>query len=157
MVLVVACSYFSFLFYQTKARTEDIVHRTSNSSSTKLAILYPPVNDEQNSVLESTATREEIRIAVWGCGEDKSPGPDGFTFEFFRMLINIHKSHLLGIGVSDVLNLMERMRMNVFNGVQEGERKIAWVKWSKVLASKKFGGLGVSSFFAFNRALIFKW
>nr|GEZ15049.1 RNA-directed DNA polymerase, eukaryota [Tanacetum cinerariifolium] len=56
-----------------------------------------------------------------------------------------------------VLNSMERMRMNFFNGVQEGERKIAWVKWSKVLASKKFGGLGVSSFFALNRALIFKW
>nr|GEV76493.1 RNA-directed DNA polymerase, eukaryota [Tanacetum cinerariifolium] len=52
---------------------------------------------------------------------------------------------------------MERMRMNIFNGVQDGERKIAWVKWSKVLASKKFGGLGVSSFFALNRALIFKW
>nr|GFB77727.1 RNA-directed DNA polymerase, eukaryota [Tanacetum cinerariifolium] len=104
------------------------------------------LNDEQNSVLESPVTRDEIRIAVWGCGEDKSPGPDGFTFEFFRikidssltlshlfyaddavfigewsngnligimnilrcfsllsgMSINIHKSHLLGIGVSDV-------------------------------------------------------
>nr|GFB90486.1 RNA-directed DNA polymerase, eukaryota, reverse transcriptase zinc-binding domain protein [Tanacetum cinerariifolium] len=45
-----------------------------------------------------------------------------------------------------VLNSMERMRMDFFNGVQESERKIAWVKWSKVLASKKFGGLGVSSF-----------
>nr|GFC16659.1 RNA-directed DNA polymerase, eukaryota, reverse transcriptase zinc-binding domain protein [Tanacetum cinerariifolium] len=56
-----------------------------------------------------------------------------------------------------VLNSMERMRMNFFNGVQEGERKIAWVKWSKVLASKKFGGLSVSMFFALNRALIFKW
>nr|GEW41013.1 RNA-directed DNA polymerase, eukaryota [Tanacetum cinerariifolium] len=32
-----------------------------------------------------------------------------------------------------------------------------WVKWSKVLASKKFEGLGVSSFFALNRALLFKW
>nr|GEZ12871.1 RNA-directed DNA polymerase, eukaryota [Tanacetum cinerariifolium] len=41
--------------------------------------------------------------------------------------------------------------------VQDGERKIAWVKWSKVLASKKFGGLGVSRFFALNRALIFNW
>nr|GFB48940.1 RNA-directed DNA polymerase, eukaryota, reverse transcriptase zinc-binding domain protein [Tanacetum cinerariifolium] len=56
-----------------------------------------------------------------------------------------------------VFNSMERMRMNFFNGVQEDERNIAWVKWSKVLASKKFGGLGVSSFFALNRALIFKW
>nr|GFC18941.1 RNA-directed DNA polymerase, eukaryota [Tanacetum cinerariifolium] len=27
---------------------------------------------------------DEIRKAVWGCGENKSPGPDGFTFEFFR-------------------------------------------------------------------------
>ncbi|GJZ33488.1 RNA-directed DNA polymerase, eukaryota [Tanacetum coccineum] len=50
-----------------------------------------------------------------------------------------------------------RLRQNFFNGVQEGDRKIAWVKWSKVLASKKFGGLGVSSFFALNRALLFKW
>ncbi|GKF25912.1 hypothetical protein Tco_0081806, partial [Tanacetum coccineum] len=52
---------------------------------------------------------------------------------------------------------MESLRRNFFNGIQEGDRKIAWVKWSKVLASKKFGGLGVSSFFALNRALLFKW
>ncbi|GJY63502.1 RNA-directed DNA polymerase, eukaryota [Tanacetum coccineum] len=56
-----------------------------------------------------------------------------------------------------VLNYMESLRRNFFNGIQEGDRKIAWVKWSKVLASKKFGGLGVSSFFALNRALLFKW
>ncbi|GKD96552.1 hypothetical protein Tco_1380449, partial [Tanacetum coccineum] len=54
-----------------------------------------------------------------------------------------------------VLNYMESLRRNFFNGIQEGDRKIAWVKWSKVLASKKFGGLGVSSFFALNRALLF--
>ncbi|GJY67390.1 RNA-directed DNA polymerase, eukaryota [Tanacetum coccineum] len=49
------------------------------------------------------------------------------------------------------------LKSEFFNGFQEGDRKIAWVKWSKVLASKKFRGLGVSSFFALNRALLFKW
>ncbi|GKA78303.1 hypothetical protein Tco_0784840 [Tanacetum coccineum] len=34
--------------------------------------------------LENLITRDEIRKAVWGCGENKSPRPDGFTFEFFR-------------------------------------------------------------------------
>ncbi|GKC92456.1 hypothetical protein Tco_1157898 [Tanacetum coccineum] len=34
-----------------------------------------------------------------------------------------------------VLNYMESLRRNFFNGIQEGDRKIAWVKWSKVLAS----------------------
>ncbi|GKB67735.1 RNA-directed DNA polymerase, eukaryota [Tanacetum coccineum] len=56
-----------------------------------------------------------------------------------------------------VLNSMEAIRRDFFNGVQHGEKKITWVKWSKVLASKKYGGLGVSSFYALNRALLFKW
>nr|GFC48052.1 RNA-directed DNA polymerase, eukaryota, reverse transcriptase zinc-binding domain protein [Tanacetum cinerariifolium] len=29
-------------------------------------------------------SHEEIRNAVWDCGVSKSPGPDGYTFEFFR-------------------------------------------------------------------------
>ncbi|GKB36687.1 hypothetical protein Tco_0881629 [Tanacetum coccineum] len=52
---------------------------------------------------------------------------------------------------------MESIRRNFFNGVQCDERKIVWIKWAKVLASKKYGGLGVSSFYALNRALLFKW
>nr|GFA43354.1 RNA-directed DNA polymerase, eukaryota, reverse transcriptase zinc-binding domain protein [Tanacetum cinerariifolium] len=52
---------------------------------------------------------------------------------------------------------MENLRSNFFNGIQEGDRKIVWVKWLKVLAAKKFEGLGVSSFFALNRGLIAKW
>nr|GEX19472.1 RNA-directed DNA polymerase, eukaryota [Tanacetum cinerariifolium] len=27
---------------------------------------------------------EEIKTTVWNCGTDKSPGPDGFTFDFYR-------------------------------------------------------------------------
>nr|GEV98433.1 RNA-directed DNA polymerase, eukaryota, reverse transcriptase zinc-binding domain protein [Tanacetum cinerariifolium] len=29
-------------------------------------------------------SKEEIKKAVWDCGIDKSPGPDGFTFGFYR-------------------------------------------------------------------------
>ncbi|GJU88996.1 hypothetical protein Tco_1301419 [Tanacetum coccineum] len=39
---------------------------------------------DQAADLERRVTRDEIRAAVWNCGENKSPGPDGFTFEFFR-------------------------------------------------------------------------
>ncbi|GJX46125.1 RNA-directed DNA polymerase, eukaryota [Tanacetum coccineum] len=59
----------------------------------------------------------------------------------------------LGVMVG-VLNSMEAIRRNFFNGTQDDERKITWVKWTKVLASKKQGGLGVSSFYALNRALL---
>ncbi|GKE06613.1 hypothetical protein Tco_1398631 [Tanacetum coccineum] len=37
------------------------------------------------------------------------------------------------------------------------ESPITWVAWDKVLASKENGGLGVSSFFVLNRALLLKW
>ncbi|GJR26099.1 RNA-directed DNA polymerase, eukaryota [Tanacetum coccineum] len=98
------------------------------------------------------------------------------------MSINIQKSHLLGVGIPD--NIVAEAGKSIgcsimkapfkYLGISVGDnmssikawdetitkmkkRKIAWVKWSKVLASKKYGGLGVSSFYALNRALLFKW
>ncbi|GKB59428.1 hypothetical protein Tco_0915614, partial [Tanacetum coccineum] len=32
--------------------------------------------------LECEVTKDEIKSAVWDCGIDKSPSPDGFTFDF---------------------------------------------------------------------------
>nr|GFB97613.1 RNA-directed DNA polymerase, eukaryota, reverse transcriptase zinc-binding domain protein [Tanacetum cinerariifolium] len=40
--------------------------------------------DKQCQDLEREATKEEIKAAVWDCGTDKSPGPDGFSFGFYR-------------------------------------------------------------------------
>ncbi|GJY31016.1 RNA-directed DNA polymerase, eukaryota [Tanacetum coccineum] len=49
-----------------------------------LNFLFPNrLRNDQILDLESPISNDEIRTAVWGCGEDKSPGPDGFTFEFF--------------------------------------------------------------------------
>ncbi|GJV11232.1 RNA-directed DNA polymerase, eukaryota [Tanacetum coccineum] len=56
-----------------------------------------------------------------------------------------------------VLSSMEAIRRNFFYGSQEADKNITWVKWSKVLAAKQFGGLGVSSLFSLNRALLMRW
>nr|GEW67894.1 RNA-directed DNA polymerase, eukaryota, reverse transcriptase zinc-binding domain protein [Tanacetum cinerariifolium] len=39
---------------------------------------------EQNDDLEREVSNEEITRAVWDCGIDKAPRPDGFTFGFYR-------------------------------------------------------------------------
>ncbi|GJS50108.1 retrovirus-related pol polyprotein from transposon TNT 1-94 [Tanacetum coccineum] len=56
-----------------------------------------------------------------------------------------------------VINKLESIRSHFFNGVDYKVRKMTFVNWKNVLASKEKGGLGVSSFYALNRALIFKW
>ncbi|GJY00784.1 RNA-directed DNA polymerase, eukaryota [Tanacetum coccineum] len=149
-----------------------------------------PILLREAAELENPISKDEIRNAVWGCGENKSPGPDGFTFEFFRKYWHVVGSefclavlelgvivkskqcemvfkvdfakaydsirwdyledvlHSFGFGVKwrswirvspkeTVLHSMEALRRNFFNGVQDDDRKIAWVKWVKVLASRK--------------------
>ncbi|GJZ85929.1 RNA-directed DNA polymerase, eukaryota [Tanacetum coccineum] len=50
-----------------------------------LDMTYPNrLNLDQIDDLERNVTKEEIKRAVWDCGTDKSPGPDGFTFGFYR-------------------------------------------------------------------------
>ncbi|GJY65325.1 RNA-directed DNA polymerase, eukaryota [Tanacetum coccineum] len=39
---------------------------------------------DQVEDLERNVTYDEIKRAVWDCGTNKSPGPDGFTFDFIR-------------------------------------------------------------------------
>ncbi|GKE02144.1 hypothetical protein Tco_1390127, partial [Tanacetum coccineum] len=51
----------------------------------KLNYTFPnKLQPDQMDTLESPVSRDEVRNAMWGCGENKSPGPDGFSFEFFR-------------------------------------------------------------------------
>ncbi|GJZ17899.1 RNA-directed DNA polymerase, eukaryota [Tanacetum coccineum] len=59
--------------------TDDVLLKRANLSVKGIMIEVRMVSD-----LEASVSDEEIRKAVWGCGENKSPGPDGFTFEFFR-------------------------------------------------------------------------
>nr|GEZ59676.1 RNA-directed DNA polymerase, eukaryota [Tanacetum cinerariifolium] len=56
-----------------------------------------------------------------------------------------------------VLQILESIRCNFFNGQNYNSKKSSWFSWKKVLASKVKGGLGVSSLYALNRSLLLKW
>nr|GEU64911.1 putative RNA-directed DNA polymerase, eukaryota, reverse transcriptase zinc-binding domain protein [Tanacetum cinerariifolium] len=56
-----------------------------------------------------------------------------------------------------ILKAIESLRSNLFNGVSKDGRKMVMVRWDKIMASKSKGRLDVSSLFASNRALLFKW
>ncbi|GKA69850.1 hypothetical protein Tco_0775914 [Tanacetum coccineum] len=56
-----------------------------------------------------------------------------------------------------VIRQLESIRSHFFNGHDSASRKASWIKWDCVLAPKEKGGLGVSSLYALNRALMFKW
>nr|GFA59909.1 RNA-directed DNA polymerase, eukaryota [Tanacetum cinerariifolium] len=42
------------------------------------------LSNDQKEDLERKITKEEVKRVVWDCGVDKSPGPDGFSFSFYR-------------------------------------------------------------------------
>nr|GEU71664.1 RNA-directed DNA polymerase, eukaryota [Tanacetum cinerariifolium] len=51
----------------------------------KLNFLFPNrLSNDQVADLDRCISHDEIRGAVWNCEVNKSPGPDGFTFQFFR-------------------------------------------------------------------------
>nr|GFA18750.1 RNA-directed DNA polymerase, eukaryota, reverse transcriptase zinc-binding domain protein [Tanacetum cinerariifolium] len=56
-----------------------------------------------------------------------------------------------------VLKSIESMRSRFFSGHGSNSKKASWINWKKALASKEREGLGISSLYALNRGLLFKW
>lgn len=51
------------------------------------------ITDRNN--LEKLFDETELKEAIWSCGSNKSPGPDGFTVEFYKKYWDLMKSDLL--------------------------------------------------------------
>ncbi|GJR39331.1 RNA-directed DNA polymerase, eukaryota [Tanacetum coccineum] len=47
---------------------------------------YNTLLEDQNAFLVSSVSEAEIRDAIWDYGSEKSSGPDGFTFAFYKKL-----------------------------------------------------------------------
>lgn len=52
---------------------------------------------EEASFLERRMTEEEVWFAVKECGNNKSPGPDGFTIGFLKSFWDIIKGDLMAV------------------------------------------------------------
>nr|GEU45700.1 RNA-directed DNA polymerase, eukaryota, reverse transcriptase zinc-binding domain protein [Tanacetum cinerariifolium] len=71
---------------------------------------------------------------------------------FYRasgLRINMSKSKIMGVLVDS--------DKSIFKGQELNSKKASCVNWKKVLTPKEKGGLGVSSLYALNRGLMFKW
>ena len=45
---------------------------------------FSSLSEDQRLFLMAPFSSEEVKRAVWDCGSDKAPGPDGFTFGFIK-------------------------------------------------------------------------
>nr|GEY62122.1 putative RNA-directed DNA polymerase, eukaryota, reverse transcriptase zinc-binding domain protein [Tanacetum cinerariifolium] len=50
---------------------------------------FKQISVEQQEFLECDLSNEEIKRAVWNYGSDRAPGPDGFTFKFFKTFSDV--------------------------------------------------------------------
>jgi hypothetical protein len=77
-------------------RAQDTMNSTEQI---KIVGLYPRmVNDEESSILYKPVTLEELKQVLFNFKKDKSPGPDGWSTEFFTFFFDIVGEDLLEYG-----------------------------------------------------------
>ena len=58
-------------------------------------ICFQTLHNHQNEMLVEQFQEDEVRRAVWSCGSDKSPGPEGLNFRFIKQLWHMIKPDVL--------------------------------------------------------------
>ncbi|GJR52275.1 RNA-directed DNA polymerase, eukaryota [Tanacetum coccineum] len=103
-----------------------------------------------------------------GCEASKTP------FKYLGIMVGgkMNRIHSWDVVIDKVIGRLSKWKVKTpfiggrftltksvqfFRGVEPGTRKVAWFSWDSVVASKDVGCLGVSTFFAMNCALLFKW
>lgn len=78
-----------FKFYQNKFK------EPRSSRPLFINSRFKRISDEQAEFLESPILIGEVKAAIWECGSDRAPGPDGFTFKFIKTFWNIMKGDIM--------------------------------------------------------------
>ncbi|GJZ80125.1 putative RNA-directed DNA polymerase, eukaryota, reverse transcriptase zinc-binding domain protein [Tanacetum coccineum] len=67
-----------FQVYSSKFK-EDVISRPTFSSDN-----FKKLSSDDLLILDYPISDQEIKDAVWDCESEKAPGPDGFTFKFYK-------------------------------------------------------------------------
>ncbi|GJQ98880.1 putative RNA-directed DNA polymerase [Tanacetum coccineum] len=83
---------------------------------------FKRLSEDPSHELEKPFSSEEVKAAVWSCGSDKTPGPDGFSFNFIKRFWNVGDplSPFLFIIAVEALNvaLIEARSKGIFKALQ---------------------------------------
>jgi hypothetical protein len=55
---------------------------------------FSKISEARSVWLERLPSLEEVKQAVWDCDGSKAPGPDGFTFSFYKKAWNLISSNI---------------------------------------------------------------
>nr|GEX08793.1 nucleotide-binding alpha-beta plait domain-containing protein [Tanacetum cinerariifolium] len=117
----------------------------------KAKVKWAIEGDENSKYLHGIINKKRHQMGIRGISVNREwvMGPH----KVFSVLLNQSQQEMLEIEVSNV-----EIKKAVWGcGVEPGMRKVAWFSWDNIVASKDVGGLSMSSFFAMNYALLFKW
>nr|GEZ84961.1 RNA-directed DNA polymerase, eukaryota [Tanacetum cinerariifolium] len=69
--------------------------RMENVTVSQRSTRFKSLSEEQSIMLTGPISMHELKDVVWSCGNDKAPGPDGFTFSLVKMYWEILKTDIL--------------------------------------------------------------
>ena len=75
----------SHVLHSFETKFSEPTHNRPSFSSN----LFKQLTPDENLILESPFSSQEIKNAVWDCGGEKAPGPDGFTFKLIKKHWNL--------------------------------------------------------------------
>lgn len=70
----------SHIFLSFQSKFKELNHIRPSFSCN----LFKQLSMEDNTFLVSPFTSQEIKEAIWNCGGEKTPGPDGFSFKLLK-------------------------------------------------------------------------
>ncbi|GJX23656.1 putative RNA-directed DNA polymerase, eukaryota, reverse transcriptase zinc-binding domain protein [Tanacetum coccineum] len=106
--------------------------RIENVTVSQMSRRFKSLSEEQSNMLIGPISMHELKDAVWSCGNDKAPGPDGFTFSLVKSFIPTGCNSLFitlipinPMGVSDY------MPISLIDGPMLVNEVLAWYKKKK--------------------------